>query len=350
MDSTLAAPHFALGSTYGLPGGFEQSRVAFLRALELDSNHIVSMHDLSYMYTLSGQLDDSLYWARRAWPLSSRTPNERITSARRCSCCETTICRGGHHTLNVYRTIVYTDTTAAMLEVYATTSRARWPGPRQGAEEGGRFAGALHAEQSPGPGGGRRCRDPQRRDVSNAPEAPWSALPNRPAALRVSPAATGHARARGALSRRVTRGARANRVWRPCGRDVHGVGVARALVGDTNGAFAELQRAYDAGWRDYGMPSSIPCSAFCAMILGSVRWSIAPGPMWSRSERARGRGLLDFAPLLGRPLERSKVVPTLPNLLALRTGDSSASQDRLPASVWLEKQLGRWHFKRSCIR
>ena len=72
IDSTLAAPHFVLGSAYGLLGRLEQSRLAFLRALELDPNHVGSMQNLSYTYAISGQLDESLYWARRAWPLSAR--------------------------------------------------------------------------------------------------------------------------------------------------------------------------------------------------------------------------------------------------------------------------------------
>ena len=76
IDGTLAAPHFVLGSAYGLLGRLEQSRLAFLRALELDPNHIGSMQNLSYMYAISGQIDESLYWARRAWPLSARGPGD----------------------------------------------------------------------------------------------------------------------------------------------------------------------------------------------------------------------------------------------------------------------------------
>ena len=45
MDRTLAVPHFALGSTYGLLGRLEQSRLAFLRALELEPNHSGTMAD-----------------------------------------------------------------------------------------------------------------------------------------------------------------------------------------------------------------------------------------------------------------------------------------------------------------
>ena len=75
-DPALAAPHFVLGSAYGLLGRLEQSRLAFLRALELDPNHIGSMQNLSYTYAISGQLDEGLYWARRAWPLSGRAAGD----------------------------------------------------------------------------------------------------------------------------------------------------------------------------------------------------------------------------------------------------------------------------------
>src|SRR6185503_4460852 len=47
-----------------------------LRALELDPNHIGSMQNLSYTYAISGQLDEGLYWARRAWLLSARAPGD----------------------------------------------------------------------------------------------------------------------------------------------------------------------------------------------------------------------------------------------------------------------------------
>ena len=81
-------------------------------------------------------------------------------------------------------------------------------------------------------------------------------------------------------------------------------GVARALVGDATGAFAELQRAYDAGWRDYGIAAIDPMLAVLRndprfrALVDRARTDVA-----AQCERARQRGLLDFAPLLGRALE-----------------------------------------------
>jgi hypothetical protein len=81
-------------------------------------------------------------------------------------------------------------------------------------------------------------------------------------------------------------------------------GAARALVGDLNGAIAELQRAYDAGWRDYGiavidpMLSGVRDDSRFRALVDRARTDVA-----AQRERARQRGLLDFAPLLGHPLE-----------------------------------------------
>ena len=78
--------------------------------------------------------------------------------------------------------------------------------------------------------------------------------------------------------------------------------VARALVGDADGAFAEFQRAYDAGWRDYGVAAIDPMLAALradprfAALVERARSDVA-----AQRERARQRGLFDFSPLLGRP-------------------------------------------------
>jgi len=53
------------------------------------------MHDLSFTCAMGGQLDESLYQARRAGRYRREDRTTRITSACRCSCSETTSCHGG---------------------------------------------------------------------------------------------------------------------------------------------------------------------------------------------------------------------------------------------------------------
>ena len=96
IDSTLAAPHFVLGSTYGLLGRLEQSRLAFLRALELEPNHVGSMQNLWVPCTQSVGNSTRAFTGPAAhgrWGPEGRAT--RITSACRCYCCETTSCRSG---------------------------------------------------------------------------------------------------------------------------------------------------------------------------------------------------------------------------------------------------------------
>jgi tetratricopeptide (TPR) repeat protein len=60
IDPTLAYPHFVLGSAYGVKGQDAQARLAFMRALELDPNHTVTMSSLSFHEYLCGSAGESL--------------------------------------------------------------------------------------------------------------------------------------------------------------------------------------------------------------------------------------------------------------------------------------------------
>jgi non-specific serine/threonine protein kinase len=72
MAPSLPYAYFALGSGYGMLGIEARARQAFLRALELDPNATGAMSNFSVSELYHGRLDESLYWARRAFPLTGR--------------------------------------------------------------------------------------------------------------------------------------------------------------------------------------------------------------------------------------------------------------------------------------
>ena len=76
VDPILSSPHFVLGSVYSYQGRDAQSRLAFMRALELDPNFVEAMNNLSLNEFQFGRLDDSLQWARRSFAISARVGND----------------------------------------------------------------------------------------------------------------------------------------------------------------------------------------------------------------------------------------------------------------------------------
>jgi serine/threonine protein kinase len=71
-DESLPHAYFALGTAYAMKGLEAQSRQAFLRALELDPNHIGAIANFSILELTFGRLDESLYWGRRYFALSGK--------------------------------------------------------------------------------------------------------------------------------------------------------------------------------------------------------------------------------------------------------------------------------------
>lgn len=75
IDPSLAFGYFVVGSAYGMKGMDAQARQAFLRALELDPNHVSAMYNFSIQELNHGRLDEAAYWGRRGFLLSGRTSN-----------------------------------------------------------------------------------------------------------------------------------------------------------------------------------------------------------------------------------------------------------------------------------
>ena len=59
---------------YGV-GNADLARLSMQRAIELDHNYSGAMNDLSLLELNAGRLDQSAYWAMRAWPLAPNVPN-----------------------------------------------------------------------------------------------------------------------------------------------------------------------------------------------------------------------------------------------------------------------------------
>jgi TolB-like protein len=69
LEPELAIGHYFLAGLQASLGGLTKARLSYLKALELDPNLSGAMVDLSENESLLGRYDESFYWARRAVPL-----------------------------------------------------------------------------------------------------------------------------------------------------------------------------------------------------------------------------------------------------------------------------------------
>jgi len=76
IDPLHAGAQVVLASAFAAKGLEAQSRQAFLRALELDPNNTSAMNNFSVAATWFGQLDDAAHWGRRSFGLSGKGDND----------------------------------------------------------------------------------------------------------------------------------------------------------------------------------------------------------------------------------------------------------------------------------
>ena len=75
INPSIPHAHFAMATGYAMKGLEAQARGSFQRALELDPSHIGAMTNLSVTEYVFGHFDESLAWARRAFGLGGKTGN-----------------------------------------------------------------------------------------------------------------------------------------------------------------------------------------------------------------------------------------------------------------------------------
>ena len=70
INPSIPHAHFAIGTGHAMKGLEEQARRSFQRALELDPSHTGAMNNLSVTEYVFGHFDESLSWARRSFALA----------------------------------------------------------------------------------------------------------------------------------------------------------------------------------------------------------------------------------------------------------------------------------------
>jgi TolB-like protein len=305
LDPSLPFGHFVLGTGYGMKGMDAQARQAFLRALELDPNNAGAMANLSIQELTHGRLDEAVYWGRRGFLLSGKRGSDfyhlviPILNLRADR--ETRILlEEGERRSPTFSRVQMMLAALELFEGHADRALSR--------------ADALVASQ------------PQneevkffRADIAFLLDAPdierWlTPLMEHGASNNLWVAETVRMRYAYALARRgeTVRAAalvdEAERVARKkidAGSETPALRVemaaAAALRKDTDSALEWLERAVDAGYRDYDFIDRDPI--FRAQLGTDTRLAALVERMRrdvdAQRERARQRGLLELESLLG---------------------------------------------------
>lgn len=75
LDPQLARAHQALATALSTIGREDEARLAFQRAIELDSNFSAALNDLSVLETQAGRIDQAFSWAKRSFQLAPNLAN-----------------------------------------------------------------------------------------------------------------------------------------------------------------------------------------------------------------------------------------------------------------------------------
>ena len=304
INPSIPHAHFAIATGYAMKGRDEQARRSFLRALELDPSHTGAMVNLSVTEDLFGHFDESLSWARRAFALGGKSGNTfyhvavPLLGMRADEESRRWLGEAERRFPDYYRTQIQ----LVLVDVYGGNV------PRAS----DRIARLV-------------ARDPRNEEVKLT-RADFAFLTNSddlgPAldALALSPGSNSFyvpetvrlrrafvLQQRGDTAQAATlldEAERAARAKMDHGDRTPGLCVelasAAALRRDHPAALEWLGRAYDAGYRGYGLLERDPILAKLTVdpkfqeIVDRMRRDTA-----AQRTRARERGLLDFEPLLG---------------------------------------------------
>lgn len=304
IDPALPFAYFVLGTGYGMKGHVAQARQAFLRALELDPNNAGAMANFSIEELNNGRFDEALYWGRRNFELSGKRGNAfyhlaiPIVTIRADAESRVVLEEGERRAPGFSRVQML----LSMLELFEgqtdrAVARAAAMFERSPTNEEVRFYRADLAYVLDAPDLERWLAPLMELGAGNSL---WVAPTVR---MRYGYAVM----KRGEVQRGASLVAEAERIARqkidrgnesPALRVELAMGAA--LRNDADGTFEWLGRAFDSGYRDYSALERDP--VLLARFGSDARFTALlermRGEVVTQRQRARERGLLDFAPLL----------------------------------------------------
>ena len=302
----LPSAHMALATAYSIKGMDAQARVAFLRALELDPNNTSAMANFSILEASFGRLGESLSWARRMFALSGRQSNAfyhvsvPLLGLRDDGLTAHWLLEGERRFPDSPRI----QAVSAMVEALegrdaVAAARIAKAIAREPDNEELKFYRADLAFLL-------RSDDlaPALKALGQSADSNIAVVPESIRMRRAWLASiTGNAAETSALLAQ-TEGAARERMNRGDHSPTLRVEMAAIAVmrNDSGGALEWLDRAYDAGYRDYGVIARDPIlakiepAAKFKEVLDRMQRDVT-----AQRERARQSGLLDLDPLLTAP-------------------------------------------------